>query len=1101
MPIDPSNPESQSGETANNPQDSPSVEEVISRLDRLWDDQTPELAGPFASLAGTRVGPYVIERIIGRGAFGVVYKATDHQLNRDVAMKIPRPEVLLDHDTLRRFESEARATAQLDHPGIVPLYEAEMSGATPFLASAFCAGPNLQQWLDESPKPQPAVDAARFVAKLAAAVQYAHEQGIVHRDLKPSNILLVPIESRGTDSNSLSSLEPRLTDFGLSRFTDSALAATRSSVRLGTPLYMSPEQAIGKSESHGPATDVYSLGVVLYELISGHLPFIGSSEFEIVNKMMNSEPVAPSRREEGIPPDLSSICLKCLEASPAQRYSTARELRDDLLRFVRGEPTVARPIPPARRLIRWSRRKPALAGLLFVSIMAIALTAAGLAIHLQTVTRNARELSTALATSLEARDDARRAEEIALSQRELARKISYRSDMRLAYELWDRGQIPAVQKILQRQHAPNSRDLRGPEWYVLDTELQETYLEIGRHEGAITECVMTPDRQKVYTAGVDGLVRAWDLSSRVETNCFTPNIGQLHALALSPDGSAIAVGGEPRMPEDIAHVMTMDSATGDIHSSVQSHVTTIESIAFSPDGKWLAAGSRYHPVQLTRLSDEKHFNLESDQRNREVSFSSDSQFLAVSADESHVMIWRLGEGEPERLNTIQSVEDGHPYLSCFVPELPLLATSFTNNNLLAIFDADQGFIRALAKGTRLSPSYACMGFSPDSTILAAGDDSGNISLWHPDARRLHRDDVRWNNSSQRLEPVAGAAPHVSRVTSVIVSDDSTVISCGEDGRLTRSAPFASGAVHRHWQFSITATAMAGDELLLGCSDGIVRRHIIEKKTPETQRAGTPQSDIPEVLFQSAEPVESLAVSPDGTVVAVGSVNGGLVLINRNTGEVIERLINETAGTSGSSIRSIAFSSDGNMIAHTGNSGLVKVLDTKTGQELFSKDVGAGWTVTFLPHDKHLACGGRLEGIRVFDVQTGALVRTISGEGTDSLQCSHNGKLLASVHLNGTVQIMDIERGGTPIVASGHRAFGESTAFSFNDRTVVSLDLNHTIQFTDVESGLVLGQLAIENRMGPLGDDFCSVHCNRKFLTAVVAGIEEASSHLSVWHVE
>jgi serine/threonine protein kinase len=211
-------------------EDSPSTEEVVSRLDRLWVNDAPASPSPFASLAGTQVGPYTIERVIGRGGFGIVYKARDWHLNRDVALKVPRPEVLLDDQKLGRFESEALTAAHLDHPSIVPLYDAELRGATPYLASAYCPGPNLQQWLDETPGLQPGPEAARFVATVAEAVQYAHAKGIVHRDLKPSNILLMPVSADSTEKHSLDSYEPRLTDFGLSRFAENSMAATRSIV-------------------------------------------------------------------------------------------------------------------------------------------------------------------------------------------------------------------------------------------------------------------------------------------------------------------------------------------------------------------------------------------------------------------------------------------------------------------------------------------------------------------------------------------------------------------------------------------------------------------------------------------------------------------------------------------------------------------------------------------------------------------------------------------------------------------------------------------------------------------------------------------------------
>jgi eukaryotic-like serine/threonine-protein kinase len=299
--------------------------EIVRRLDNLWRSQAETAVSPLGSLIGTVVGRYSLERIIGRGAFGVVYKAYDPDLHRAVAIKIPRPDVLLDSERLARFESEVQACARLDHPGIVPLYEADLSRAVPYMASAYCPGPNLQQWMDEAGLPCEIDSAVALIEKIARAVQFAHEQGVVHRDLKPSNILLVPNEPDAQTLTTLNDFEPRLTDFGLAQMTH-GLHESQSSLIIGTPLYMSPEQAESRSDDVGPASDVFGLGAILYHLLAGEAPFAASNYAAVLRRLRDEDPKPLSAWRKDVDADLETVCLKCLERNPEDRYSSAGSL-------------------------------------------------------------------------------------------------------------------------------------------------------------------------------------------------------------------------------------------------------------------------------------------------------------------------------------------------------------------------------------------------------------------------------------------------------------------------------------------------------------------------------------------------------------------------------------------------------------------------------------------------------------------------------------------------------------------------------------------------------------------------------------------------------
>lgn len=337
----------------------PTSEEVVRRLDRLWvSDQASagdnlDRSGDLYDLAGKSVGPFRLQRIIGRGAFGVVYLAEDAQLGRKVALKLPRPEMLLDEERLHRFRSEASTAAGLDHPFIVPVYGAEFEGPTPYIVSAYYAGPDLGKWLADQTGPIDFEVAVRFVIRLAEAVEYAHQNGVLHRDLKPGNILL---EARTPQAESLDDFNPRLTDFGLAKLVQESLNDTRSSLMIGTPLYMAPEQLFEGTHHDSAATDVYAIGILLFELIAQRTPREDLGYVEGLDKLRNEEAPPLKSFRPTTPAAISTITAKCLERDPVERYSSANALIEDLQRFLTGAPIRAKPVGFKERFVRWTKQ-------------------------------------------------------------------------------------------------------------------------------------------------------------------------------------------------------------------------------------------------------------------------------------------------------------------------------------------------------------------------------------------------------------------------------------------------------------------------------------------------------------------------------------------------------------------------------------------------------------------------------------------------------------------------------------------------------------------------------------------------------------------------
>jgi predicted Ser/Thr protein kinase len=384
---------------------------------------------------------------LGRGGMGVVFRARQTGLKRLVALKMLLGGRQAAPSERARFEAEVEAIARLQHPNLVQVFEVGEHEGRAFFSMEYLEGGNLEDRI--ASRPQPPRQAAELVEALARAIHAAHQRGVIHRDLKPANVLLT---AEGA---------PKISDFGLAKRLDVTSGPTLTQHVLGTPSYMAPEQAAGRSKHVGPATDVYALGAILYQLLTGRPPFQGEGPMATMRQVAEEEPVPPRRLESTVPADLETICLKCLNKQPGQRYASAAALADDLRRFLAFEPILARPIGPWQRLVKWARRRPAAAGVSAFSILALLVAlAAGawftqrLATELQKTDRARRDalaskrgLETALARQVAVAldSDLRQLEMVPQSMAALlARRASWKEE---ELEAWTRSLVDKDKRV------------------------------------------------------------------------------------------------------------------------------------------------------------------------------------------------------------------------------------------------------------------------------------------------------------------------------------------------------------------------------------------------------------------------------------------------------------------------------------------------------------------------------------------------------------------------------------------------------------------------------------------------------------------------------
>ncbi|RIK82687.1 MAG: hypothetical protein DCC68_05475 [Planctomycetota bacterium] len=527
-----------------------------------------QLLVSMASAASRQFGRFDLVEFLGEGAFGAVWKATDPELKRTVAVKVAHRHVM-DPELLH----EARSAAALQHPGIVAVYEIGRENERTFLVSEFIAGKTLDVASRE--RPPTFREAAVLCRAVAEALEFAHAARIVHRDLKPANIL---VDAAG---------KPHLTDFGLAKRNAAETTVTFDGKLLGAPAYMSPEQAAGEAHSCDARSDVYSLGVILYELLTGELPFRGTVAM-VLRQVLTDEPPHPRKLNARIPLDLATICLKCLEKQPGQRYATAKELADDLARYLDGVPIKARPVGKIARTWRWMIRNPLWVALAATLIVSAGGMVGGVAWHFA-------RLSEVIAARQEAVERA----ELRL-RRDLTRE-SYVADMSGASVQWQDGRLPMVQLLLDR-YVPRDGmpDVRDFAWYYLSDRLRASRTWLRGHSDEVFSGAFSADGSRAATGCKDGVVRVFDTASGRLLAALRGHIGDVNCVAFIGGNDWLASGA------DDGTIRFWDvGLAAEIAPAIIAHDGSVMCLTLTPDGKSLVSGGWDGKVRLWNLIDPK----------------------------------------------------------------------------------------------------------------------------------------------------------------------------------------------------------------------------------------------------------------------------------------------------------------------------------------------------------------------------------------------------------------------------------------------------------------------------------------------------------------
>lgn len=977
-------------------------------------------------------GPYELLDEIGRGGMGVVFRARERGLPRVVALKMISHAHFASPDEVRRFKLEAEVIAQLDHPHIVTLFAVGEHDGRPFFVMKLAEGGTLAERTSSShPK-----EAVKLMCHVARAVHHAHGHGVLHRDLKPANILL---ETDGT---------PLVSDFGLARLAHGPAGMTLTGTALGTPAYMSPEQARGV-DAVTTSADVYGLGAILYFLLTAQAPFVGESPMATLQLVLHKEPVSPRKISPLVDHDLATICLKCLEKNPAQRYRSAAALADDLERWERGESVVARPAPKLEQAWKWSRRHPAKATLL--AALALGFCVLGTVLTLGNRLLR-KERNFAQAQELVAHQEASRAAAAAEAMRENV----YAADVFLASRALEDGHLGATRATLLR-HVPQAgeTDLRGYEWHALERLCRGDDLKIlARHQGAVQALASSPDGSLLAMGGREGVVQIWNLKDGLLSHRL-PDVNKPSTVADFMELANLPM----KCPETerlIASGTTLDSVRMWARAS---RLGDIRCLAWSPDGTRLLTGGNGGYVRIWRTKD---WRLEGFIPMKQVSqgaFSEDSRQIILAVDAqpaTQILIYDLAT--LERRETLQTSlprfglagkqhrlaygVDGSIIVRDLLQELEIrwrpdhsiMGLSLSpDGERIVVLSTTGGTLRNTMTGVVIAglqcgqAPLQTAAFSPDGRQFAVAGSDQKIYAFDgitgaPQHSLRGHDAGVWELefSIDGKHLYSGSNDQTARIWSArnevqdsaeIAEVNSPLNYISNSGNLALSTNKDGSVMVYDWaKKQMTRTPLGAHRKACGFAQNInnesaefltVRQdsRTFEWWHTDGSAAAPPlKLDVPADL--------PVTVCPGGNLIAVGSSKVGVKLFDWSTGNVLKSF----SPTPLNALRLIG-SHDGRFICACDYPRRAALLDTHSGTWLWNENLTQGTLgpVVFSPDGQFLVSSGDDAILSVRSVSTGKIITTLRGHFSEvkALAFSQDGRTLASSSHDKTLRLWHV----------------------------------------------------------------------------------------------
>jgi WD40 repeat protein/serine/threonine protein kinase len=998
-------------------------------------------------------GAYELVEEIARGGMGVVFKARQRRPQRLIALKMILSGQLASAAEVDRFRTEAEAVARLEHAHIVPIYEVgEVDGQHYFTMRLIEGGSlsRLTRRLKASPRA-----AARLLLQVAEAVQYAHSKAILHRDLKPANILV-----EGNSDGPVEELVSFVTDFGLAKRLEDDSPQTRSNALVGTPAYMAPEQAAGQIHNISTATDVYGLGAILYELITGQPPFARTNVSNLLHSVQHDDPVPVCSLNPSVPADLETICLKCLQKEPFKRYSSAADFAADLRRFLAGEPINARPVGRIERLARWCGRNRLVAGLGAASVLlliGVAVFSTIMAFYLAEARSEAdnRAEQKRLARADEARERER-------GQRQLVEVMANNGVRRL-----DEGNLfdaaVWIAEALRLAPDPSEAEMHRLRFATVWRQCPRL-LHLLRHDGIVTNGALSPDNHYVATAGEDRAARIWNLTTGEPVGLPLLHESGVTFVAFSPDGRQIVTASRDYTAR------LWNTATGHPLCKPLRHQGQVFFAAFSPDGRLVVTTSEDQTARIWEVPTVRLLCVLRPNHGGIIhaAFSRDSRRVVTAAATGWCQVWDAATAQPAGQALMNG---GHARQCAFSPDGRLVVT-ISDDRIARVWQATTGrSVAGLSHGDKVR--YA--DFSPEGDRLVTASDDRTVRVWDTATWEpvtpplLHRTGVvraTFSSDGRSVTTWAGMIDTVQEWDAAtgrplgLPVQFGTGLSClmhSSDGRYVLTA--GDGQAARIW--SADPASVSHQPLRHG---DVVRRASF---SPDSRCILTASTDS-QVLLWNADTLRSLGpplvhprpvawaeFNPDGRCLVTACDTEAVRVWHTETGHLLYPPLKHGEGVSYA-----AFSPNGCLLVTADADDSARVWNVATGHlncPPLAHQLKVGHAA-FSPDSRRIITASHDTTARIWDSATGKPVcGRLEHRGTVNWAVfDPEGKRVMTACADGTVQVWDAATGrpiGHPL---RHARNAWRASFSPDGRRIVTASTDGTVRVWDCSTGNALG---------------------------------------------